>query len=121
MNAVPYARRMATMAGVEVPAGFLWGAATSAQQVEGGNVASSWWEFEHRPGAPVAERAGDACDHYHRYDEDIALLAGAGLNAYRFSVEWARVEPEEGEWSLAALDHYRRVVASCHHHGVTPV
>ena len=103
------------------PQGFLWGAATAAHQVEGNNVNSESWVLEHLPGTIYAEPSGDACDHYHRYPEDIALLAKLGFNAYRFSIEWARIEPEEGEFSLAALDHYRRMLATCHEHGIQPV
>jgi beta-glucosidase len=103
------------------PQGFLWGAATAAHQVEGNNVNSESWVLEHLPGTIYAEPSGDACDHYHRYPEDIALLAKLGFNAYRFSIEWARIEPEEGEFSLAALDHYRRMLATCHEHGLQPV
>lgn len=104
-----------------LPDGFIWGTATAAHQVEGGNWNNDWWEFEHREGTPCAEPAGDACDQYHRYRDDLALLAGLGFGAYRFSVEWSRIEPEEGEFSAAALDHYRRVLAACHDHGVLPV
>jgi beta-glucosidase len=103
------------------PSNFLWGAATAAHQVEGNNVNSDSWLFEHLPETIFAEPSGDACDHYHRYPEDIALLAGLGLNTYRFSIEWARIEPEEGHFSLAALNHYRHVLTTCHEHGLTPV
>jgi beta-glucosidase len=103
------------------PDGFLWGTATSAHQVEGGNWNSDWWAWEHTPGSPCSEASGDACDQWHRYPDDVRLLAQLGFGAYRFSVEWARVEPEEGEWSLAALDHYRRVAAACRAEGVEPV
>jgi beta-glucosidase len=103
------------------PDGFLWGTATAAHQVEGGNWGSDVWLLEHLPETVFAEPSGDACDHYHRYREDIATLAGLGFTAYRFSVEWARVEPEEGEFSRAALQHYRRMLATCHEHGLTPV
>lgn len=103
------------------PGGFLWGAATAAHQVEGGNTNSDSWLLEHVDGSIYAESSGDGCDQYHRYDEDIRLLAALGFNAYRLSIEWARIEPEEGEFSLAQLDHYRRVLASCHEHGVKPV
>jgi beta-glucosidase len=106
---------------VSFPDGFLWGTATSAHQVEGGNVYNDSWLLEHVPGSHYAERSGDACDHYHRYAEDIALVAELGLGAYRFSLEWSRIEPEEGEFSRAALDHYRRMLATCHEHGLTPV
>ena len=106
---------------LQFPKGFLWGAATAAHQVEGNNVNSDGWLLEHLPGTIFAEPSGDACDHYHRYPEDIALLAQLGFNTYRFSVEWARVEPEPGEFSRATLEHYRRVLATCHEHGLTPV
>ena len=73
------------------------------------------------PGTYFAERSGDACDHYHRYPDDIALIAALGLGAYRFSLEWSRIEPEEGEFSRAALDHYRRMLDMCHEHGLVPI
>ncbi|MDQ3662325.1 MAG: family 1 glycosylhydrolase [Actinomycetota bacterium] len=103
------------------PEGFIWGTATAAHQVEGGNTNSDWWAWEHAAGTPCREPAGDACDHYHRYPEDIALLAELGFNAYRFSIEWARIEPEEGEFSKAQLEHYRRVLSCCREHGITPL
>jgi beta-glucosidase len=103
------------------PKDFLWGAATAAHQVEGNNINSESWVLEHLPGTIFAEPSGDACDHYHRYPSDIALLAELGFNAYRFSIEWARIEPEEGEFSYAELEHYRRMLAACHEHGIKPV
>jgi beta-glucosidase len=103
------------------PDGFLWGAATAAHQVEGGNVNNHYWEWEHAPDSPFAEPSGDAVDHYHRWREDLDLLAGAGFNAYRFSLEWSRIEPEEGELSRAALDHYRRIADGCRERGLAPV
>lgn len=109
------------MTTVRFPDGFLWGAATAPHQVEGGNVASDMWDMEFAPSSGWVEPSGDTCDHYHRYPEDIALMAELGLTAYRFGVEWARVEPEDGYVSIAALDHYRRMVVTCHEHGITPV
>jgi beta-glucosidase len=103
------------------PEGFLWGAATAPHQVEGSNVNSDMWELEWATPSIFAEPSGDACDHYHRYPEDIALMAELSFNAYRFGVEWARIEPEEGYFSGAELDHYRRMCASCVEHGITPV
>jgi beta-glucosidase len=100
---------------------FLWGAATASHQVEGGNVNNHYWEWEHAAGTPFAEPSGDAVDHYHRWREDLDLLAGAGLTAFRFSLEWSRIEPEEGEVSRAELDHYRRVVDGCRERGLAPV
>jgi len=103
------------------PDGFLWGASTAGHQVEGGNVNADLWPLEWAEPSLFVEPSGDACDHYHRYPEDIATLAGLGLDAYRFSLEWARIEPEPGYFSRAALDHYRRMIATCLEHGVTPV
>ncbi len=103
------------------PDNFLWGTATAAHQVEGGNTASDLWLMEMAKDSVFADPSGDACDHYHRYQQDIALLAGLGFNTYRFSVEWARVEPEEGFFSGAALDHYRRMIAACHAMRVLPM
>ncbi|GGX30970.1 glycoside hydrolase family 1 protein [Streptomyces lomondensis] len=103
------------------PEGFLWGAATAAHQVEGNNVASDFWALEHTPGSFFAEPSGDACDHYRLFRQDIALLAELGFNSYRFSIEWARVEPEDGRFSRAAIEHYRDVLQACHDHGLTPV
>lgn len=105
----------------EFPHGFLWGAATAAHQIEGNNVLNDIWAMEHTPGSPFHEPSGDACDSYHRYDEDIALLADAGLTSYRFSIEWSRIEPEKGLFSRAELDYYRRVVLACLSRSVTPV
>jgi beta-glucosidase len=99
----------------------LWGVAGAAHQIEGGNVNSDSWVMEHVPSTPFVEPSGDACDHYHRYPEDIAMIARLGYNTYRFSIEWARIEPEPGEFSTAALDHYRRMLEACHAHGLTPI
>lgn len=101
--------------------GFLVGAATAAHQVEGNNIHSDYWAQEQLPHTSFTESSGIACDHYHRYEEDIRLLADAGLNAYRFSVEWARIEPREGRFEPAEIEHYRRVIACCKAHGVEPV
>jgi beta-glucosidase len=106
---------------MSLPKGFLIGASTAAHQVEGNNIHSDYWAQELLPHSSFAEPSGEACDHYHRYEEDIKLLAEAGLNAYRFSVEWARIEPEEGVFDEAEIEHYRQVIACCRAHGVEPV
>ncbi len=66
------------------------------------------------------DRSGDACDSYHRYEEDIAVRASLGLNTYRFSIEWARIEPTRGAFSIAQLDYYKRVIECCRRHHVDP-
>jgi beta-glucosidase len=97
---------------------FIWGAGTSAHQVEGGNDANDWHDWEQSGTSGVVEPSGIACDHLHRYPEDIALLADAGLGCYRFSVEWSRIEPEQGTFSQRWLDHYRAMAACCAAHGM---
>ncbi len=103
------------------PEGFLWGAATAAHQVEGGNVNNDSWALEHDSSSDYSESSGDACDSLHRWPEDIELIAAMGLGAYRFSLEWSRIEPAEGEFSNAAMDHYRRMCAACRDRGIVPV
>jgi beta-glucosidase len=105
----------------EFPPGFLWGASTSAHQVEGNNTSSDLWAAENRPDSPISERSGDACDSLHRWPEDLDLVAQLGLTAYRFSVEWARIEPEYGHPSRAMLAHYRRLITGCLDRSITPV
>lgn len=108
------------MTAMRLPDRFLWGAATAAHQVEGNNVNSDAWALEHAEPSLFAEPSGDAADHYHRFDQDVQIIANLGLNAYRFSVEWARVEPERGHVSQAVLDHYRRCVEACLTRNIAP-
>ena len=104
-----------------LPDHFFIGAATAAHQVEGNNTNSDCWALEQIPHSDYIEPSGKAVDQYHRYKEDIRLLAGAGLNAYRFSLEWARIEPEEGKFDEAALEHYRDEIRFCRACGVEPI
>ncbi len=103
------------------PDGFTWGTATAAHQIEGGNWNNDWWTWEHTPGSGCTEPSGDACDSWNRWDADVALLAELGFDNYRFSIEWSRIEPEEGEWSVASIDHYRRVCDALLERDVEPV
>ena len=105
--------------GKAFPDKFLWGCATAAYQVEGNNTNTDLWTMEYLPQSMFKEPSGDACDHYHLYAQDISMLADLGFNTYRFSIEWARIEPEEGFFSLAELDHYRRMLAVCQEHHLT--
>lgn len=109
------------------PAGFLWGAATSAYQIEGSPLAdgagpSIWQRFSHSPGLVKNGENGDvACDHYRRYEEDVRLMRDLGLNAYRFSVSWSRVLPEgRGRVNERGLDFYRRLVDALLANGIQP-
>src|SRR5271165_2248642 len=102
------------------PKKFLWGTATAGHQVEGNNVNSDYWFLEHLPNFPMfKEPSGDACDHYHLYPKDISMLADLGFNSYRFSVEWSRIEPAEGAFSRAELEHYRRMLTACKENHLT--
>ena len=103
------------------PKGFMIGAATAAHQVEGNNIHSDYWAQEQMTFTSFDEPSGLACDHYNRYEEDISLLAQAGLNAYRFSIEWARIEPQPGVYDEKEIAHYRSVLECCHAHQVEPI
>jgi beta-glucosidase len=110
------------------PQGFLWGAATAAYQIEGaarddGRGPSIWDTFSRRPGAVVGGHTGDvACDHYHRYRDDVALMADLNLTAYRFSVAWPRIQPDgTGPVEPRGLDFYDRLVDELRAHGIRPV
>lgn len=103
------------------PAGFTWGTATAAHQIEGGNTNNDWWAWEHNPVSGCKESSGDACDSWHRWPEDVALLADLGFDNYRFSLEWSRIEPADGEFSTVALDHYVRLCEALLEAGIDPV
>ncbi len=112
------------MSGRGFPEGFAWGVATSAFQIEGarnedGKGDSIWDRFSDQ--GRLRDRGDVACDHYHRWEEDLDLLAALGVNAYRFSISWPRVIPDgDGETNHAGLDFYRRLVAGLTERGITP-
>ena len=106
---------------MQFPNDFLLGAATAAHQVEGNNTHSDCWVMEQMRFTSFAEPSLDAADHYHRYEEDIRLLADVGLNCYRFSIEWARIEPKESLFDRGEVAHYRNVLLCCRKHGITPI
>jgi beta-glucosidase len=110
------------------PSDFVWGAATSAYQIEGapledGAGPSFWQRFSHTPGLMTSGHTGDvACDHYHRYAEDVALMKQLGLGAYRFSISWSRVLPEGvGRVNQKGMDFYRRLVDALRKNGIRPM
>ncbi len=103
------------------PENFYVGAATSAHQVEGNNIHSDYWAMEHTKHNNFNEPSLDAVDHYNRYEEDIKMMAEAGLNAYRFSIEWARIEPEQGKFDEKEIEHYRKVLECCRANGIEPI
>ena len=102
------------------PQGFLWGSATAAHQIEGNNVHNDWWEWEHS-GQRATELgkqnknasdyySGIACDSYNRYEEDFDIAKSLNQNAHRLSIEWSRIEPKQGEYDHAEVEHYRKVL-----------
>ena len=105
---------------VRFPDGFLWGTATAAHQIEGANWNNDWWSWEHAEGTPCLEPSGDACDSWNRWSDDVDLVAQLGLGTYRFSIEWSRIEPEEGEWSTATIAHYRSICEALLSRGIEP-
>lgn len=109
------------------PKNFIWGTATSAYQIEGHSLAdgggpSIWDTFSHTPGKVQFSDNGDiACDAYHRYAEDIALMKELGVKAYRFSTSWARIDPKaNGEWNENGLAYYDKIVDLCIANGIEP-
>lgn len=114
---------------LKFPQGFLWGTANSAYQSEGNNTNSDWWVWEHgqkrenflkaQGKDPKDYQSGIACDFYNKYEEDFTLAEHLNQNAIRLGVEWSRVEPSEGVFDEAVLDHYEKMLQSAKYHGLT--
>jgi len=116
------------LAGITFPDGFIWGAATASYQIEGaaredGRGPSIWDTFSRTPGRVHAGHTGDvACDHYHRYVDDVALMADLGLASYRFSIAWPRIQPDgTGPVNVKGLDFYDRLTDELLGKGIDPV
>ena len=103
------------------PDHFLWGVSTAGHQTDGGDAAADTTFLEHVEPTVFKEPAGDACRSWERWEDDLNCVAEMGLNAYRFSVEWCRIEQEEGVIDQAALDHYDRLMDGCLARGIQPV
>ena len=93
---------------LKFPAGFLWGVAASSYQIEGNNSNTDWWEWEKQ--GKTNEQSGTACDYWNQYEKDHDLLQKLGVRIFRTSIEWARIEPEEGVFSAEAINHYREIL-----------
>ncbi|MBI1746063.1 MAG: glycoside hydrolase family 1 protein [Acidobacteria bacterium] len=113
--------------GLAFPKEFFWGSATSAHQVEGNNTNNDWYVWEQardkngRCRVRNCDASGAAAEHYQRFDADFALARNLNQNMHRFSIEWSRIEPKEGEWDFNAVNHYREVLASLKRHGIRPM
>jgi beta-glucosidase len=103
------------------PENFLWGAATAGHQVEGFNSNSDTWFLENVSPTVFREPSGSACNSYELWETDLDMVSELGLNAYRFSVEWARIEPAEGQFNDDALAHYEAMVDGCLTRGIAPL
>lgn len=104
---------------IQFPEGFLWGAATSAYQVEGNNANSDWWAWEKASG--LKEASGEACRHYELYAQDFDLARSLNHNCHRLSLEWSRIEPRPGEFSSDQIQHYTDVILSLRERGIEPL
>lgn len=100
---------------------FLWGAATSSHQVEGENIHNDWWHWESQGKVEEGQLSGKATDHWTRYKEDLDLAKELGLNSYRFSIEWSRLEPRQGHWDESALEWYANLIAECEKRQLLPM
>ncbi|MFM6854696.1 MAG: family 1 glycosylhydrolase [Sphingopyxis sp.] len=103
------------------PAQFLWGASTAGHQIEGNNVNSDNWFLENIQPTVYREPSRDSANSFALWEQDMELAASIGLNCYRFSIEWARIEPEDGLFSTAMMDHYKRMIAGCHARNLRPI
>lgn len=122
LAAAPLATAKAALgSGAAFPRDFLWGAATAGHQVEGNNVNSDTWVVENVKPTLYAEPSGDAVNSFELWPQDLDLVKAIGLNTYRFSLEWARIEPEPGMFSIAMLDHYKAMIAGCRRRGLMPM
>ncbi|MCG2714466.1 MAG: glycoside hydrolase family 1 protein [Candidatus Omnitrophica bacterium] len=104
---------------INFPHDFLCGAATSAHQVEGDNIHNDWWAAEQK--GVLKEASGCACRHYELYSQDFAIAQELSHNCHRFSIEWSRVEPKEGIFDTAAIEHYRKVIKDLRSRGIEPI
>ncbi len=103
---------------LKFPDGFLWGAATSAYQIEGNNINTDWWEWEKKH-QPEDKHSGEAADHYNRFKDDFKMARELGHNSHRLSIEWSRIEPEPGKFNQTEIDHYKEVLKSLKDQGLT--
>lgn len=110
-----------TQAGQPFPDDFFWGAASAGHQVEGNNVNSDIWLLEHVKPTLFREPSGDACNSFMLWEKDLDLCKALGFSAYRFSIEWARIQPEPGLYSQAMIDHYKRIIEGCHQRNLIPL
>jgi len=103
------------------PPHFLWGTAASSHQVEGHNSNNDWWQWEEQGNINDGTVSGPACDHYNRFEQDFNSLQQQHHNTHRLSLEWSRIEPEQGHWDKQAIKHYKAVISSLKNKGIKPM
>ncbi|HKB47369.1 MAG TPA: family 1 glycosylhydrolase, partial [Ktedonobacterales bacterium] len=103
------------------PEGFIWGAAVSSHQVEGGNLNNQWYAWERRGGIVTGDQCGLACDWWAHAEADFDRLRDLSMNGLRLSLEWSRIEPEEGRWDETALARYRKMLQGLRARGIEPL
>lgn len=106
---------------IAFPKKFMWGTSMSAHQVEGGNMYNDWWAWEQKGKILNRQVSGDACDHYRLYKRDFDLMKSMHHNAHRLSIEWSRIEQNEGEFNKFELRHYRKVLEDLRSKGITSI
>ena len=102
------------------PKNFYWGSAISAHQSEGNNQNCDWYKWENEGGPESKEISGIADDHWHLYKEDIDIVKSLGQNSFRFSIEWAKIQPEKDRWSFEVLRHYQDEINYCKKNSIEP-
>ena len=114
--------QLATSKTRSFPKNFSWCVATSAHQIEGQNKDSDWWHFEQQSGKiKNQDKSGLACNHWNKLEEDTKILSDLGVNQYRFSIEWAKIEPKEGKWNDEAIKHYIDEINLLKKNGINPM
>lgn len=121
LTAAPLIAQARPSRSIRFPKGFLWGASTSGHQIEGNNVNSDAWLMENVKPTIYAEPSGDAANSFRLWPQDLDIVKQLGLNSYRFSLEWSRIEPVRGHFSLAMLDHYKQMIEGCHRRNLLPL
>ena len=112
---------------IHFPNSFAWGTATAAHQVEGNNTNNNWYDWEHQldennqPRIHNGDKSILAADHWNRYPDDIKLMKDLGVNHYRFSIEWSKIEPQNGDYNVESIQHYRDLCDSLIKNNITPV
>jgi len=106
---------------IKFPKSFYWGTSASAHQVEGQNIFNDWWEWEQRGKILNRQVSGDACNHYNLYEQDFSMMKSMNHSMHRLSIEWSRIEQNEGQFNEREIAHYRKVLLELKKNGIKPM